>query len=248
LLSRLLFPEAFGLAALVNILNQGLIMLSDVGLPTVIVQSEQMAARFRRADVSIIPHEVDLEVFGVVDRAAARAELGLDPERGYLLFAASPDIPVKRFPLARDAADALRAEGRDVELLVIHRETQQRLALYMNACDALVFPSYQEGSPNIVKQAMACNLPIVATDVGDVRAVIGGTPGCHLSAADPGSFADALRAVLDTRERTRGRDAVAHLDRETVAQQIVAVYERALARAGTNAGAVPAAMPREHGA
>ena len=72
----------------------------------------------------------------------------------------------------------------DAEMVVVHQDPQQRLALYMSGCDVLAFPSRQEGSPNIIKQAMACNLPIVATPVGDIPELIGGTEGCHV-ADDP---------------------------------------------------------------
>jgi glycosyltransferase involved in cell wall biosynthesis len=192
----------------------------------VIVQSAQMAARLRRRDVHVIPHEVDLEVFRPSGRDEARAALGLDPERRYLLFAADPAIPVKRFPLAREAFERLRRDDPELELLVVHRETQPRLALYMSACDALVFPSFQEGSPNIVKQAMACNLPIVATPVGDVREVVGETAGCRICAPTVDAFAQGVSEVLAQGGRTQGRDAVAHLTRPLVAARVIEVYEQ----------------------
>jgi teichuronic acid biosynthesis glycosyltransferase TuaC len=192
----------------------------------VIVQSKQMAARFHHGDVNIIPHEVDMETFHLTDIEDARRELGLSTDKKYILFAANPDIPVKRFPLARDAMKLLREQHEDVELIVACREPQPRLALYMNACDALVFPSYQEGSPNVIKQAMACNLPIVATDVGDVREVIGNTKACIISEPDPRAFANALATLISSPIRTNGRDGVRHLAGPLVASRVVNLYER----------------------
>jgi teichuronic acid biosynthesis glycosyltransferase TuaC len=207
----------------------------------VIVQSEEMARTLRRRDVHVIPHEVDFEVFRPVARVRARALLGLDPSRRYVLFASPPQIPVKRYPLAHAAVERLRASDPSVELRVVHTETQHRLALYMSACDALVFPSFQEGSPNVVKQAMACNLPIVATDVGDVRQVIGGTRGCFVCDPDAAVIAERLAGILARRERTDGRERVRHLDGEHVARRVLGVYEDVLARpARTLAGAVEA--------
>ena len=194
----------------------------------VIVQTDVMARVLRRPDVHVIPHEVDLDVFRPLDRREARAALGLDPTKRYVLFAAPPHIPVKRFPLARDAVERLRERDSSVELLVVYRESQERLALHMNACDALVFPSFQEGSPNIVKQALACNLPIVATDVGDVRELFGDTPGCVLSEPDAEAFAQRLEEMLARRERTQGRERVRHLDAPRVANRVTHVYERVL--------------------
>jgi teichuronic acid biosynthesis glycosyltransferase TuaC len=145
-----------------------------------IVQSDEMAARLDPGTpVHVAPHEIDFDTFRAVPRDQARRELGLEPARPYLLFAAHPATQVKRYSFARQVHEALRTVVPGAELLVAYREPQRRLALYMNACDALLFTSFQEGSPNVVKQAMACNLPVVSTDVGDVRQVIGNTRGCH---------------------------------------------------------------------
>jgi glycosyltransferase involved in cell wall biosynthesis len=127
-------------------------------------------------------------------------------------------------------ARRLAARNPEVELLVVHRETQERFALYLSACDALVFTSFQEGSPNVVKQAMACNLPIVATDVGDVRKVIGNTDGCATCAPSVGDFADAVDAILSRGSRTNGREHVRHLDSPNVARQVMQVYEELVNR------------------
>ena len=198
----------------------------------VIVQSEEMARAFPGSSTHVIPHEVDFDVFRPTPRTEARRALGLDPERPYLLFAANPAIPVKRFPLARDVLSRFKLERPDAELCVVYKETQARLAVYMSACDALLFPSYQEGSPNIVKQAMACGLPIVATDVGDVRLVIEGTEGCHVCEPTIESFVQALRAVLRRNQRTKGREAVRRFEPSLVTARLVEVYEQTLERAG----------------
>lgn len=194
----------------------------------VIVKSREMASRLYRADVQVIPNEVDFEVFRPMPRDDARRALGLDIRKRYLLFAANPQIPVKRFPLAKLAAEELEKVAPAVELLTVYEEPQDRLALFMNACDALVFTSYQEGSPNIIKQAMACNLPIVSTDVGDVREIIGYTKGCHLCKPDAREFAMCLASILCSRERTHGFEQVRHLSGPAVAQRVVQVYEHIL--------------------
>src|SRR5215472_3303098 len=193
-----------------------------------IVQSQEMAHQLKKSNAFVIPHEVDLEVFKPMERTEARKALGLLPDRKYLLFAANPGIPVKRFPLARAAADVLEQENGFTELLVVHKEPQSRLALYMSACDVLVFPSYQEGSPNIIKQAMACNLPIVATDVGDVRQVIGKTRDCYICPPDTRKFASLMRQILSRCPRTEGREQVRHLNAESVSGKVIEVYEQVL--------------------
>lgn len=198
----------------------------------VVVQSRQMAGKFRKGNIHIIPHEVDLETFHPTEINSARAQLGLSGSKRYVLFAANPAVAVKRYPLAQAAFELLKARNPDVELIVVYKEPQERLALYMSACDALVFPSYQEGSPNIVKQAMACNLPMVATDVGDVREVIEGTAGCHVSAPSAESFAELLGDIVRSPFRTTGRTAVQSLSGPLVAERLIRVYEEVLRRRG----------------
>lgn len=194
-----------------------------------IVQNTRMAELLSdEVDVRVVPCEVDLDLFRPADRSDACAQVGLDPERRHVLFAANPEIPVKRFPLARAAVDRLRSGRADVELVVVHREPQVRLVDFMNACDVLVFPSFQEGSPNIVKQAMACNLPVVATDVGDVRDVIGSTAGCAIVEPEVEAVAAGLAAALDRGARTDGRQQVERFRPEIIAGELLAVYRAAI--------------------
>ena len=196
-----------------------------------IVQSDEMAAMLgHRNNVYRVPCEVDFTRFYPTPRDVARNMLELDPLKKYLLFAARPNNWVKRLSLAREAAARVGSEDPSVELLVVYKERQDRLALYMSACDALVFPSFHEGSPNIVKQAMACNLPIVATDVGDVRKVIGATEWCFVQPASVEAFADALRRILHTCPRTDGRQHISQFEPSVIAGQLIKVYESAVER------------------
>ena len=196
-----------------------------------IVQNCKMAALLNNApNVFVISCEIDLNTFRPVEKNQARAALGLNQDRKYLLFAANPQIAVKRFPLAQAVAEELKRRDGSTELLVVYKEPQDRLALFLNACDALVFTSYQEGSPNIVKQAMACNLPIVSTDVGDVREVLADAKGCYVCDADVDAFVKPLESILAGRERTEGRAKVEHLSRPFVAREIIRVYEQVLGK------------------
>lgn len=208
-------------------------LLANV-VDAVIVKSKEMAGKLARPDVHIIPHEVDLDLFRPVSQNYARAMLGLEARKTYVLFAANPQIPVKRFSLAKLAADELTAQDSSIELLTVYKESQERLALFMNACDVLVFTSYQEGSPNIVKQAMACNLPIVSTDVGDVRDLMSGTAGCFICEPDAHEFAARLADALRQGRRTEGRERVRHLSGPAVAERIIAVYDGVLTGRGSH--------------
>src|SRR3989442_13756099 len=95
----------------------------------------------------------------------------------------------------------------------------------MNACDVLVFPSAQEGSPNTVKEALACNLPVVSVPVGDVPLRLRGIEGCELCADErPETIAAALERVLRRGHRPPGPHTRADPDERQTARQGIAVY------------------------
>jgi glycosyltransferase involved in cell wall biosynthesis len=197
----------------------------------VIVQTEEMARRVAAGTPAhVIPHEVDLGRFSPVERREARERLGLERDARYLLFPADPRIGLKGFPIARAVADELRRADPRIELLTVWRESQERFALYLSAADVMLFPSLQEGSPNVVKQAMACNLPLVATAVGDVPARAGCVPGCAVVERTVPAFVGAARELLARGERSSGRAHVRDLDRAAVARRVIGVYEEVLAR------------------
>ena len=191
------------------------------------VTSQEHAAQLGRRGARIVPCGIDMELLKPRPQAEARRALGMDMGEKRVLFAA--DLrPEKRIDVARAAIALLQAEMPDVELVVVTGQPHSRVPLYMNACDALVLTSDCEGSPQVIKEAMACNLPIVSVNVGDVAEVIGGTEGCFLCQRTPEDVAAKLRRALSFGRRTQGRAAVAHLSLDTVARRIMAIYQEAL--------------------
>ncbi|MFW5983504.1 MAG: glycosyltransferase, partial [bacterium] len=90
-----------------------------------------------------------------------------------------------------------------------------------------------EGSPNVIKEAMACNKPIVSTNVGDVEWLFGNTEGCYLSDFNPENFAKQLEKAIcfsETKGETKGRDRIIELklDASSVAKKITEVYREVL--------------------
>lgn len=196
----------------------------------VIVVSQEMRERLPYPKVHVIPCGVDLERFRPVPRDEARAALGLPLDRKLVLWAGDPTRREKRFELVEAAVALLRGEDPSVELVLLAGKPHAEVPGYMSACDVLLLVSDAEGSPMVVKEAMACNLPVVSTPVGDVPQVIGGTDGCYLCTQEPADIAQKLRRALERRERTRGRAAVQHLGLEAVARQVASVYRETLSR------------------
>ena len=107
----------------------------------------------------------------------------------------------------------------------------------MNACDLLIFTSMHEGSPNVIKEALACNLPIVSVDVGDVSRRLRGIEGCAIAADDrPGTLARELTRVLKAKQAIDGRSALMDLDERTLTRKVIAVYQSVLPQTTTEAG------------
>jgi len=99
---------------------------------------------------------------------------------------------------------------------------------HMNACEAMILASDHEGSPMAVREAMACNLPVVSVDVGDVRQILEGTEGCYLCPQDPEKLAEQLNLVLKEGQRTNGSELINRMDAEWAARQVISVYETVL--------------------
>jgi glycosyltransferase involved in cell wall biosynthesis len=196
----------------------------------VIVKSEEMRRHLPEiAAVDVIPNGVDLERFRPEPRDEARRSLGWPAQADVLLFAADPDEPRKNVALAREVESRLRSRGRDAILQICHGRPQTEVVQAMNAADALLLPSFHEGSPNVVKEAMAVNLPVVAAPVGDCAERLAGcAPGAVVErTAD--AFTHAVEEVLQSGTRSNGRERIAPLELSAVARRVLAIYERVLA-------------------
>lgn len=199
----------------------------------VIVKSAEMAEVVKPVETHTIPNGIDLRAFQPMDPAEARAALGWTAGKRYVLFPGRPDLPRKGFSLAKDAvAHASARMDEPVEIVPLWGVPPERVALFMNACHVMLLASYVEGSPNVVKEAMACNLPIVSVPVGDVPERLAGVAACVVCPRDPVALGAAVVRVLKDGQRATGRRALqaTGLDQDAVARRILAIYEDVLAR------------------
>jgi teichuronic acid biosynthesis glycosyltransferase TuaC len=177
----------------------------------------------------LIPNGVDLEMFKRIDRAEARRRLGWDPDETVILFVGNPAIARKNYALAESAVQVAATRSSSFRLRVAKGVPPDQMPVWMSAADALVHPSWSEGSPNVIKEAMACELPIVATPVGDVPERLLGVDGCHVLPGEVRPFADALLDAVSHHPCSAARLAVADLSLDRVAQRVIGVYEQVLA-------------------
>ena len=195
----------------------------------VIVMSTEMAAKLDR-DAHVVPHGVDETVFRPESTDSARERVGWNADARHVLFPYSPRRSVKDFPRAGNVVEAARDRvDAPVELHPLGGVEHGEIPTYMNAADALLVTSKHEGSPNVVKEAMCCNLPVVSTDVGDVRERLHGVTPATVASSDD-ALADGLADVLAAPRRSNGREAVADLRIGNTARRVLSVYERALDR------------------
>jgi glycosyltransferase involved in cell wall biosynthesis len=212
-------------------LQRGLSLFAD----GVIVKSEAMKRLLPARRVAVITNGVDLELFRPSNRQEARRALGLDEESVYVLFPYDPTRIRKNMRAVEDAVDILNrtrtGDQRPIRILTVHGKPQSELPKYMAAADVLVLASFWEGSPNVIKEALACNMRIVSTGVGDVRERISGVAGTCLCKPTSDSIASAILAVVGKEPNGAARRAVGSLSLSKVAERVIDVYKQVLERA-----------------
>jgi glycosyltransferase involved in cell wall biosynthesis len=189
-------------------------------------EMEEHLPRGARRRNHVIPNGVDLDMFRPLERAQARSMLGWPLEETTVLFAGNPAVERKNHPLAERACELAAARRPNLRLRVASGVPPAEMPVWMSASDVLIHPAWSEGSPNVVKEAMACELPIVATAVGDIGERLSGLEGCHVLPPEPELFAEALLDAAEHKPIVAARDAVSELSLARVARRVLDVYEQ----------------------
>jgi teichuronic acid biosynthesis glycosyltransferase TuaC len=218
--------SALGLAAsqLAAFAARGLVCVSSE------IRSKVLAHRTRACIV--VPTGVDLRTFVPLDFQAARARLGFGANEKIVLFNAGRNPAVKDPELAAAAVAEAQKHAGAIRFVVLNGNvTPDEIPVYMNAADCLLVTSRTEGSPTVVQEAMACNLPVVSVDVGDVRERLAGVTHCAvLPSRDPAALGAAVAALLRKPDRSDGRRHAAALSVEAIAARLTDFYGTLLGR------------------
>ena len=171
---------------------------------------------------ALLPCGVNTDNFRMLSKHNARLQLHLDTTKTYVLFAGSFSNRVKNSELAEKAIALLN----NVELIELKGYSRVEVNYLMHAVDAALMTSHSEGSPQFIKEVMACGCPLVSVDVGDVKEITAGVDGCYLVTRDPKQIAEKLQLAIDFKERTQGRQRIVELglENQKVAEKIVAIY------------------------
>lgn len=197
----------------------------------VIVKSRDMKESLGNEYSYIIPNGVDVNKFKPRDKVKSKNSLSWDNQKLQLLFAANPDRIVKNYRLFGQSVKKLRKTNKNIEIKFLRDVEMDKVPIYMNASDIVCLSSKWEGSPNVIKESMACNRPIVSTDVGDVKWLFDDMKGHFVSKRqNVDEYSKVLLKAIQysTMEvKTNGRERIKStgLDSESIAKRITNVYK-----------------------
>ena len=195
----------------------------------VFVSRKTMDIAHPKRNFSLLPCGIDFSDMQLTEKIEARRKMGLDTNKRLILFAGAFDTYVKNAPLAKEAV--ARLQDDNTELLELKGYFRDEVTLLMCAVDAFLLTSFTEGSPQVIKEAMACGCPIVSVDVGDVGERLEGVEGCFVSETrNPQALAELLQKAMSFQGKTKGRDKLMAdgLDNKIVAQQLLEIYARVM--------------------
>jgi glycosyltransferase involved in cell wall biosynthesis len=189
--------------------------------------------RLNPRKIQVIPCGIDLGRFSALDRRQCQQQLGWPASHFHVLFVSSSGDPVKRPELARSAVAHLQRKRGSVQFHVLSGVPNNEVPVWLNASDVFLLTSKHEGSPTIVKEALACGLPIVSVPVGDIPERIAEVSGCYLAEPDTRDLGEKLDLIYQRRERLHCRDKLQKLSCEAIAATIEEFYLEVLHRCGS---------------
>jgi len=190
-----------------------------------IVKSSSMKTLLGLSSSEVIPNGVNMKIFFPADKYSAKVRLGYEVSQKLIIFIGDPGRPEKNYPLAIKVVEIL--DDKSIRLVVLDKQSAEAVADHLNAADLLLSTSLWEGSANVIKEAMACNLPVVATPAGDAKELLDDCEGNFVTTFDPGEIAMKVRLVLSSGSSSHGRDKLFKLglDDISVAERIQGIYK-----------------------
>jgi glycosyltransferase involved in cell wall biosynthesis len=170
---------------------------------------------------TVIPCGIDMHTFFQMEKSEARRKMDFELKDKIVLFSGSFKDKAKNFALAEAA---LRLIAQNIRLIELKGYSRTEVNILMNASDVALMTSLKEGSPQFLKEAMASNLPIVTTDVGDASIITGNIEGCYITTFDPMDVARKIKLALAFGKRTNGRDQISQLDNKIISEKILKIY------------------------
>lgn len=195
----------------------------------IIVKSEEMKFRVGISRANVVPNGVNMDIFHEQNKLDCQKILKWSIGKQHVLFPANPAVARKNWPLAENAVTILNQSGKyTIDLHPMVGVKNEDTPILYNAADVVVLPSFYEGSANAVKEAMACNAPVVTTDMGDCRERIEGVKGCYVANTfEVEEFADLLEKALVMGSKSNGRERllVDGIADWQIAERLIDIYK-----------------------
>ena len=171
----------------------------------------------------VLPCGVDINTFKPIDKTFSRKILNFGENISYGLFASSFNNPIKNAALAIKVC----SQVDNLQLIELNNYSREEVNVLLNACDFLIMTSLNEGSPQVIKEAMATNCPVVSVNVGDVKERLAGVGNAFVTDFGEENLLCAVRSVLSENARTNGRERLlaSGLDLNSVALQLMDLYK-----------------------
>jgi|AntRauTorcE11897_2_1112592.scaffolds.fasta_scaffold00207_27 glycosyltransferase involved in cell wall biosynthesis len=190
----------------------------------ILTNTKQIKQLNLKSKYSVIPCGIDTKIFVPLDKKECRNKLGFEIGDKLVLFSSSFSRKVKNYPLAKESISKLES----VKLLELKGKSREEVVLLLNAVDLVLITSFKETGPLIVKEALACNTPVVSTDVGDVKELVDGIETCFITKYDSKEISEKVKYIIsDTKKvnHCRSRELVLNYDLKIIADQIYNLYK-----------------------
>lgn len=175
-----------------------------------------------KKNYQVIPCGIDLDKFYPVDKKLARERMRLNHDATIGLFSGPYTNKIKNATLA---LEAIKRSPKKINLIELKGYSREEVNLLFSASDFALMTSLMEGSPQFIKEAMACNCPIVSTRVGTVAEIINDTEGCYITSFDADEVCENISKAIYFGQRTSGREKMALYDNRIIANKIVDLYK-----------------------
>ena len=197
----------------------------------IIVKSPEMKNKLNvKKLIDVVPNGVDFSLFNPNTKVQNVDKFGIKENEFVALFLGDPKLDRKNYSLAKKGFDEFvnKFQIKDAKILNPFGISHGQVSQLMNASNVLLLTSFWEGSPNVIKEAMACDLPIISVDVGDVKEVIGKTFNCFLVDYSAEEIAEKLKVIYDNKLRSNGRENINHLSDRNIAEKLFEIYSEIL--------------------
>jgi teichuronic acid biosynthesis glycosyltransferase TuaC len=198
----------------------------------VITVSDRMTNDVRRkfpsTNIMSIPSPINLNLFKPIEKSVARNNLGFPGNTEKWILFTTNDIknPLKRFDIAKKTIDLLNEKSQNFKLRIANGLKHSEIPLFVASCDLILCTSVSEGWPNSIKEALACNIPFVSTDVSDLKNISELEPSCRLCLPDATELAYNIQDVLQKEYVNNLRKYVEMMSMPNVSLQIFQLYEK----------------------